>query len=243
MNAEPKMAKPYGRPPKRRDMMAPDLHYSAADYRVPELPQILRETRAAPLRTLLAIILVLFAGALIGISSAYLLIERERPFLAVTIGPWSAYPKAGTAEADPYSVAIYTRSARVPLASGEGLALTARTDSSGQTLDPSCTYRIHGQTPSARLWTLSATNGRGQLTQTVAGRSFITSRQLLRREDGSFTLTASAKPRSGNWLPLAQTPALGSTLMFVFRLYDAPVTTGSALDGAEMPAIERVSCP
>ncbi|MEP3301674.1 MAG: DUF1214 domain-containing protein, partial [Roseibium sp.] len=111
------------------------------------------------------------------------------------------------------------------------------------------------QTPTARLWTLTAAGDHGRLLPTLAGRTFLTSRQILRKEDGSFEITASRAPRSGNWLPIGlpltgETGAgditapggIGSGLMFTFRLYDAPITTGSALDGAVMPVIERLSC-
>lgn len=217
-------------------------HLGEAEWYKSDLPEILRPYRARPLRTLAIIAIVLLLGSLIGISSAYLVIERERPLLAVSIGPWEAYPYAGTADADPYSVAIYTRGARVPLASGEGLALVARRDSLGSTLDPTCNYRISGQTPTARLWTLTATNNTDRLVQTIAGRNYLTSRQLLRKPDGSFDITASTLPHSGNWLPLAKDPFITQGLRFVLRLYDAPVTTGASLEGVTMPKIERIGC-
>ncbi|WP_417684685.1 DUF1214 domain-containing protein [Roseibium sp.] len=226
-----------------REGMATDLPVSEADFKDSALPPILRPQRPLPVRNMITAVAVLFAGALLGIATAYVAIERERPFLAVNIGPWSSYPKAGTADADPYSVAIYTRSARVPLASGEGLALSARFDSSGRDLDPGCSYRISGTTPTARLWTLTASDIHGRLQKSVAGRVHISSDTLLRRDDGSFSVTASRTPHSGNWLPLGQQMDGDAGLMFTFRLYDAPVTTGSALDGAVMPAIERLSCP
>ncbi|MBD8893520.1 DUF1214 domain-containing protein [Roseibium litorale] len=214
-----------------------------ADWYDPALPRILRPRRAAPVQTLVLLCLILLAGTLTGIATAFLMIERERPFLAVNIGPWSAHPKAGTAEADPYSVAIYTRGARVPLASGEGLALTARSDSTGARLDPRCSYRISGQTPAARLWTLTSSDGYGRLSPTLAARESIDSRQVLRHADGSFDITASIRPRSGNWLPLPAAPTENAGLMFTLRIYDAPITTGAALDGVTMPDIVRLSCP
>ncbi|WP_417667383.1 DUF1214 domain-containing protein [Roseibium sp.] len=245
MNADPiiKGPRPVPLPARTSEGLASDRPCSEADFYEDTLPEILRPQRVLPLRSLMTVITVLFGGSLLGIASAYVVIERERPFLAVTIGPWSTFPKAGTSEADPYSVAIYTRSARVPLASGEGLALTARTDSTGRSLDPACTYRISGNTPTARLWTLTSSDLYGRLTPTLAGRTHISSEQLLRHEDGSFAVTASQRPHSGNWLPLASEPQVENGLMFTFRLYDAPVTTGSALSGAEMPAIERLACP
>ncbi|NVK33138.1 MAG: DUF1214 domain-containing protein [Rhodobacteraceae bacterium] len=224
------------------DDLIPATVRSETDGYTSDLPRILQPRRPTPVRTLLRIVLVLISGVLLGISTAYVAIERERPFLAVTIGPWSAYPKAGTPEADPYSVAIYTRSARIPMAPGEGLTMTARTDSAGYSLDPACTYRIAGATPTARLWTLTANNRYGRLFETTAERHGINSSQILYKENGDFVIYASSQPHSGNWLPLAPDPASVDGMMLTFRLYDAPITTSSALTNATMPDIVQVGC-
>ncbi|WP_417693310.1 DUF1214 domain-containing protein [Roseibium sp.] len=208
----------------------------------PDLHDVVDGGPPKPLRGLMMILLVLIAGSAIGIGSAALVIQGERPFTITSLGPWTANPYAGTDKADPYSVAIYTRSARVPLAQGEGLALTAYDDSSGRPLSPDCTYEISGTTPTARLWTLTAANDKGDLAATMAGRTSLASPGLLRNEDGSFQITASRTPSSGNWLPLANSPDVLEGLSFTFRLYDAPVTTGASLEGAEMPDIRRLGC-
>ncbi|MTI42639.1 hypothetical protein JM93_00818 [Roseibium hamelinense] len=207
-----------------------------------DTPRILRTPRPAPLRVLVGLFLITVIGALLGIGSAYVIIEAERPFNAVEIGPWEAYPLAGTKDADPYSVAIYTRGAIIPLANGEGLALTARTDSADSILDPSCTYRISGQTPTARLWTLTATDRHGRLFETLPGRTFLTSRGLLRKPDSSFDIIASRSAQPGNWLPLPADPQSVEGLYLTLRLYDAPVTTGAAIEGVSMPSIRILGC-
>ncbi|GAA0772631.1 DUF1214 domain-containing protein [Roseibium denhamense] len=217
--------------------------YSETGWQDEKLPPIIRPHRSHPIRTLASFLLVLVAAALLGIISAYLIVEREQPLDAVRLGPWAAYPNAGTPEADPYSVAIYTRGAVIPLAIGEGLALTAREDSAGRELDPTCIYRIAGQTPTARLWTLTAVDGRGRLTETLPGRTHLVSNALLRDSDGTFEIVAARDPKSGNWLPLSANASASDGLRFVLRLYDAPVTTGAALDGVSMPLIERLACP
>ncbi len=217
--------------------------YSETEWLNEKLPRAIRPCRSQPVRTLATVVLVVVLASLLGISSAYLIIEREQPLNAITIGPWHAYPKAGTAEADPYSVAIYTRGAVVPLANGEGLALVAREDSNGHRLDPTCVYSIKGQTPSARLWTLTAVDGHGNLVASRPGRVHLASSDILRNQDGTFRITAARDPHSGNWLPLAAEANAGDGLRFVLRLYDAPVTTGAALDGVSMPEIERLGCP
>lgn len=220
-----------------------ETHFGEADWQKQDLPRAIRPHRSHPLRTLSFLTLIVVLASLLGIGSAYIMIEREQPLNAVTIGSWRAYPKAGTAEADPYSVAIYTRGAVVPLASGEGLALVAREDRSGHLLDPTCIYRISGQTPTARLWTMTATDGDGHLVETRPGRVHLDSQNLLRNPDGSFEINAASEPHSGNWLPLAASANASDGMRFVLRLYDAPVTTGAALDGITLPVIERLGCP
>lgn len=223
-------------------MTAPLKQFGEADWFESDLPPILRQRRRRPLRAVAISATVLFLGALLGISSAYLIIERERPLVAVTIGPWETYPNAGTADADPYSVAIYTRGAKIPLASGEGLEVIARKDSDGAPLSPTCRYRISGQTPTARLWTLTATNGAGRLMETLPGRVNLNSRQIVREADGNFEIVAATTPQPSNWLPLAKMPFSTEGLHFILRLYDAPVTTGAALQGVTMPTIKRLDC-
>lgn len=223
--------------------LAPDhIQHQETGWHKERLPRAIRPRRAHPLRTLSILFLIVILGALLGISSAYVLIEREEPLDSISVGAWKAYPNAGTPEADPYSVAIYTRGGYIPLASGEGLALTARFDSLGRALDPTCSYRISGRTPTARLWTLTVVNGHGRLTETMAGRTHVDSQNLLRNPDGSFEIVASQWAQAGNWLPLPPSASAADGLRFVLRLYDAPVTTGAALDGVSVPAIERTGC-
>ena len=61
----------------------------------------------------------------LGISSASIALRGDYPFGGIEVGPWKAWPQVGSREADPYARAIVTRRAEIPLAVGEGLALTA----------------------------------------------------------------------------------------------------------------------
>lgn len=209
-----------------------------ADWQQPDQPDILRPDYGPGYRLPLTLGLVVFSGLLLGLASAFLLLDRGTPFGAITIGAWQAYPEAGTPEADPYSAAISARTASMPLGSGEGLAFTAFRDSNGVLLDPACDYVLEGQTPPARLWTLHAADGAGKLQPTLPGRLSLISSQLLRRPDGSFVISAAAGPKSGNWLPTGS----GTGLRFVLRLYDAPITTGATSGGLTMPTITRGAC-
>lgn len=173
-----------------------------------------------------------------GVGTAYLAIDRGRLFNEVRLGQWTAYPTAGTPEADPYSAATLARTGQVPLGAGEGLAFFGERDSAGAALDDRCDYLISGKTPPARLWTLSVIDVAGRLVDNAAHRPSVDSTALLRKPDGSFTVTASRSARPGNWMPLGEVGAF----TFVLRLYDTPLTTGSGLADLAMPEIIRGDC-
>lgn len=186
--------------------------------------------------------LVVYAFALaigVGVSSAYVAVRGNFPFGGVTIGSWTAWPRVGSRDADPYARAIVTRRADVPLAVGEGLALTASLDKDGQRLDSACVYRIGSVTPQARLWTLTLYDESGALVTSELQRSSLTSAEVLRETNGRFVVTLAREARSGNWLQLPQ----AGPFTLALRLYDTPVAAGSAtLDPAALPMIERVEC-
>lgn len=178
-------------------------------------------------------------AAMIGVTSAWFMVEQGRVFGATRVGAWTAWPLEGSAAADPYSVAMLARTGEVPLGAGEGLSFTADADTAGEPLSGQCTYTISGETPAARLWTITAYDSGGKLMANVAHRASFHSREIVRRADGSFTIVISASVQPGNWLPTA--PVDGISL--VLRLYDTPLTTGSQIADLAMPTINRTSCP
>ena len=186
--------------------------------------------------------LVMYSCALalgIGISSAYYALSRDYPFGGVSAGPWRAWPQVGSRDADPYARAIVTRRAEIPLALGEGLALTAVADSEGNRLDLGCSYRVGAVTPQARLWTLAIYDGSGAPVTSELGRSGITSAEVLRDSEGRFNVALSRAAQAGNWLQL---PGAGR-FTIMLRLYDTPVAAGSAaFDAATLPRIEKLEC-
>jgi hypothetical protein len=186
--------------------------------------------------------LVLYSCALalgLGVGSAYWVLSGDYPFGGVRIGAWNTWPKVGSRNADPYARAIVTRRGDVPLATGEGLSLSATGDSGGQAFDSACAYRIGAITAQARLWTLSLYDGGGTPAATDLGRSSMTSAEVLREPDGKFSIVLSREARPGNWMQL---PKAGP-FSLVLRLYDTPAATGSAaLDPAAFPPVERLEC-
>lgn len=190
------------------------------------------------MRLIVLLVLTLSLAFTTGVGSAHLVLERGNVFGAVTSGVWTAWPDASGTDADPYSRAHFSRTGRLPLAPGEGLELYASSHS-GPVREPllgSCTYRIVGSVPSARLWTLSVYDEDGHLLKTKTSRYGFHARSILRSRSDQIDITLSPTVKPGNWLPSS-----GETLRLLLRLYDTPVT-GLTLAGTETPRIVKEAC-
>jgi len=183
---------------------------------------------------------VAFIAALaLGTAATIFALQGNPGFGAVRLGPWTCWPQLGGSDIDPYARAVVAVDGVLPLGSGEGLAFVAETDQSGESLDSRCDYAISGEAPTARLWTLAAYDVNGRLRPNRAGRYGVTSASLLRKADGSFTITAARNARPGNWLPLGER----SRFILVLRLYQPnSVVVGDPFDGMVMPTITRGAC-
>lgn len=197
------------------------------------------ERRRLRLGILPDVLAVLAIGAVVGLGGTWLAVERGAGFGAVRVGPWTAFPRNGSTEADPYARAIVARTGSLPLGLGEGLSFTAVRDSAGRPLVGSCTYRVSGRVPPTRLWTLTLETPSGTLVANPAQRYGFTSAELVRDADGRFTIAVSPDVQPGNWLP----SATGGRIELVLRLYDTPLSgTSTTIDPSRMPRIDQEGC-
>ncbi len=186
------------------------------------------------------ILIALTIAAATGLGATWLAVSRGVEIGTVTIGAWTARPRTGTSDIDPYAHAAIARSGELPLGTGDGLAFVAGTDDHKRPLDGRCDVTVSGQTPAARFWTLTVYDRRGQTVANALGRYGFTSQEVVRGSDGSFTIRLAPRARSGNWLPTGGI----ERYTLVMRLYDTPVSvvTRSQSDTV-MPAITTVDCP
>lgn len=192
------------------------------------------------MRLLLGTLIALAMAAVIGLGGTWVAVTRGAPFGAIRIGAWTAWPKSGTADIDPYARAAIARSGELPTGSGDGVSFVARADDVGQPLDGRCEALVSGTTPPARYWTITAYDPDGQLIANSLGRNGFTSQEIVRTPGGTFEITTGPRPRSGNWLP---TTGL-QRYVLILRLYDTPVGAATrAGREAPMPAITQKACP
>jgi hypothetical protein len=191
-------------------------------------------------RLLLGFLFCFAVAAAFGLGLTQYALTRGTAFGAITIGAWTAWPKTGTSDIDPYARAAIARSGELPIGSGDGVTFFASSDDTGKPLDGRCTVTVSGTTPAARFWTLTLYDLDGRLVPNAVDRYGFTSQEIARRSDGSFEIAVSARARPGNWLPTGGI----DRFVVVLRLYDTPVgvATRTAKD-APMPAVSQGSCP
>lgn len=192
------------------------------------------------MRLLIGTLFALAVAAAVGLGATYFALTRGAAFGALTIGSWTAWPKTGTSDADPYARATIARTGQLPLALGDGVSFTAQSDDTGKLLDGRCDIVLSGVTPAARFWTLTLYNGDGELVTNSIQRYGFSSQEIVRYADGSFEIVVAPRASPGNWLPTGGIDRYA----LVLRFYDTAVGV-STKAGRElpMPSIINRGCP
>jgi hypothetical protein len=178
-------------------------------------------------------------ATLVGLGATYFALTRGAAFGALRIGAWTAFPKTGTADADPYARATIARSGQLPVGLGDGVAFSAQADDNGKVFDGRCEVVLSGATPAARFWTLTLYNSQGQLGANSVNRYGFTSQEIVRLADGTFEIVVAPRASAGNWLPTGGV----ERYQLMLRLYDTAVGV-STRAGKEvpMPSVKTRNC-
>ena len=192
------------------------------------------------MRLILISLLALSLAAVVGVGITWMTATKGTDLGTLRIGAWTARPKTGTADIDPYSRATIVRNGELPIGTGDGVAFTATTDDRRKPLDGRCDVVVSGVTPAARFWTLTLYDSKGHLVANALQRYGFTSQEIVRGADGAFEIRVAARSRAGNWLPTGGLERYALML----RLYDTPVGVATRTQrDAPMPAIATVGCP
>jgi hypothetical protein len=191
------------------------------------------------MQLVLGLFITLAIAAATGLGTTWMAVTQGAAYGGITIGAWTAWPKVGTPDIDPYARAMIARSGELPIGSGDGVAFYARADDVGHPLDGRCEVAIGGITPQARYWTIALYDAAGRLVANSMQRYGFTSQEIVRQADGAFEIIASPRARPGNWLP---TGAI-ERYVLVLRLYDTPVGVGTRTGrDAPMPSVLQRNC-
>lgn len=191
------------------------------------------------LKSLVTILVAVACSIVGGAASAWYALGDPIGSSALSIGPWTAFPKFGAPDADPYSKARAARDGVLALGSAEGIAFIATRDRDGAPLRLECNYRLEGLTPNARFWTLYAD---GSALPPAGATDFrppaLNSRLIVRQPDNSFAIAVSASPSPGNWLAVSGS----GPMALVLTIYDASMSADADLSTVAMPLITPNGC-
>ena len=192
------------------------------------------------MRLVFVALVALALAAAVGLGSTWMTTTRGTELGTLTIGAWTARPRIGTTDIDPYSRATITRNGELPIGTGDGIAFTARADDKKKLLDGRCDVVVSGVTPAARFWTLTLYDDKGRLVANSLQRYGFTSEEIVRGADGGFEIHIASRARAGNWLPTGGIERYS----LMFRLYDTPVGVATRTKrDAPMPQIATAGCP
>ncbi|UYN99684.1 MAG: DUF1214 domain-containing protein [Devosia sp.] len=191
------------------------------------------------MRFVIRLLLAITVALAVGFGLSYYALTNGRLFGAVEIGPWTAWPDAGSPAPNPYTRGHITRDAAFQLGRAEGLQFTATADNAGDPLDLDCTYMLTGHVPVSSFWTLMAV---GPNWVNLAGPdqdAALRSSAVLRENDGSFRIAVGTALRPGNWMELAGE----GPFTLVLSLYDTTALSGFNSADMTLPDIVREACP
>lgn len=192
------------------------------------------------MRLLIGLLLAFAVAASVGLGTTLYALQEGTPFGSFNVGAWTAWPRTGTPDIDPYARALVARSGELPMGAGDGIAFVATKDDNGAILNGRCDVAVTGITPQARFWTLTLYEPDGKLVGNSINRHGFSSQEIVRNSEGMIDISVAPRARSGNWLP---TGGVGR-YMLVMRFYDSPISAASRT-GREtpMPSIKVVECP
>ena len=151
-------------------------------------------------RLIFITLLALIIATVVGVGATWMTATRGTDLGTLTIGAWTARPKTGTADVDPYSRASIARSGELPVGTGDGVAFLRDDRRSQAAARGRCDVVISGVTPAARFWTLTLYDQKGHLVANSLQRYGFTSQEIVRGADGTFEIRVASRSRAGNWL-------------------------------------------
>ena len=180
------------------------------------------------------------AAALLGLGTAWYMIQAGSRLSTRTVGPWVTWSAAGRSDADPYTRAHVAWNAMLPVSSTSELSFRAKTDSSGSRLTSACDYAIVMEEFEPAWWGLAVFDGDGKLIANPAERHGFTSSTAMREPDGRTVIILARDARPGNWLPSGRSNRVVLVLTVQDSSWAAAIHDGSAAKA--LPEVVRTGC-
>ncbi|SCM75572.1 hypothetical protein KL86PLE_30019 [uncultured Pleomorphomonas sp.] len=184
----------------------------------------------------LRFILVILAGILLGLVSAWWAVGNLRFEGSRTIGQWSLQNDG--AKANPYEAVRAARRGGGGLGPSEGIELTTEISADGKPLAAACAYLVAGPMPQGVLWTLTVSDRDGRLPGNPARRVGFTSLDAMTFGAArQIRISIGRDVRPGDFVATTGLSSLRLTL----RLY-SPTLATRAPGPEQLPTVTSLGC-
>jgi len=175
----------------------------------------------------------------LGIGSAFGLINLIGSASEIKNGPWRTDLTAGTSVGNIYSRALVSIRGLMALSKSETMYFTAFTDGKGHPLRDKCSYIIEGRPLAARWWSITLYGQDNFLTPNRLNRYSYSMTNVRWNPDGTYSIHVSPTLREGNWLPSAG----GRHFTLTIRLYNPEPSVYEHPESTPLPHIIKENCP
>ena len=193
------------------------------------------------LKLALKLMATVLVALVLGTGSALLLIRSGGLGGQIANGPWETDLTIGSKEADPYTRARVAVGGLLALNRDETIYFTAARDGGGEPLRVSCSYKIEGNDPPARWWSITLYGEDHYLVSNPLDRYSYGGETVARNEDGSFLITVGPDEAGGNWIPTGD-GLTGDTFTLTLRLYNPDESAARNPSGIVLPQIAKEAC-
>lgn len=177
-----------------------------------------------------------FLGVLLGLGSAWWVLERAALFGAVEAGVWRGSMSVGAAEADPYTRAVVARVGLLGLTREEAIYFTASGDETGAALREACVYQLSGAAAPAGWWSITLYAADNYLARNADRAASI---DQTRTGPGDWTARVASDAQEGHWISSRNA---GDGFTLTLRLYQPAPSALSAPERIQAPRIRLLEC-
>jgi hypothetical protein len=179
-------------------------------------------------------------GAVLGLTSAWLAVERIAIAGDIRLSGWRGNANTGAATADPYTRAAVAKVALLALARSETIYFFRSADDAGDPLDPACRYDIAGADQPARWWSITAYDEQFYLPRNTDAAPSVHADGVVKEANGAWRAVLGPKPDSAaNWISSNGAKALHLTI----RLYNPDPAVQADPSRLALPSVVKVACP
>jgi hypothetical protein len=174
----------------------------------------------------------------LGVGSAFWVLKKA-PWMnpSVLVGAWKSYLRAGSPDADLYTRASVAVNGLLALGREETMYFIATADDAGHALRSNCSYRVEGNPPQSRWWSVTAYADDMFLFDAPNRQYSLNATTAKLDAHGRFSLTTGPQIQAGTyWLPTSGQRGLILTL----RLYNPAPELQASPASLSPPSIQLV---